>query len=210
MTMRRPLKSRGTGWAGWAARALGRSGITPNQISLASVACAAVSAACFILFLQQGGWWWLLPAALFIQLRLLCNLLDGMVAVEGGRQTPTGELYNEIPDRAADVLILVAAGYVTGLPGWGPALGWAAGALAVMTAYLRAFGSSLGAEADFRGPMAKPHRMALVTAACLLGAAEDALWGTRNVLTAALILVCLGALVTCVRRTAAIARHLER
>lgn len=29
--------------------------------------------------------------------RLLCNLLDGMVAVEGGKRSKSGELYNDVP-----------------------------------------------------------------------------------------------------------------
>jgi phosphatidylglycerophosphate synthase len=39
-----------------------------------------------------------------IQLRLLCNLLDCMVAIEGGKSAPTGALFNEMPDRFADPL----------------------------------------------------------------------------------------------------------
>ena len=53
---------------------------------------------------------------LCVQLRLLCNLLDGMVAVEGGRSSPVGALYNEVPDRVADSLLLVALGYAVGIP----------------------------------------------------------------------------------------------
>jgi phosphatidylglycerophosphate synthase len=52
-------------------------------------------------------------AAACIQFRLLCNLLDGMVAVEGGKGSVTGPIYNEAPDRIADVLILIGAGYST-------------------------------------------------------------------------------------------------
>ena len=46
----------------------------------------------------------LLLAALCIQLRLVCNLLDGMVAVEHGKGSPSGPIWNELPDRFADVL----------------------------------------------------------------------------------------------------------
>ena len=38
----------------------------------------------------------LVVAAGMIQLRLVCNLLDGMVAVEGGMKTKSGELYNDV------------------------------------------------------------------------------------------------------------------
>lgn len=36
--------------------------------------------------------------AVLIQLRLLCNLFDGMVAIEGKRFTKSGELFNEVPE----------------------------------------------------------------------------------------------------------------
>src|SRR5699024_5518317 len=84
---------------------------------------------------------WLIVAALCIPLRLLLNMLDGMLAVEKGMHTPTGDLFNEVPDRIADLILLAAAGYApaavwsTEAADWGVALGWAAGAAAILTAY---------------------------------------------------------------------------
>ncbi len=83
-----------------------------------------------------------------IQLRLLCNLLDGMVAVEGGRGSPVGALYNEFPDRVADTLLIVALGYAAGA-GW---LGWAGALAAAFTAYVRVFGGRFGQAQDFAVP----------------------------------------------------------
>ena len=34
-----------------------------------------------------------------------------MVALEGGRKSTLGSLYNEVPDRVADSMLIVAAGY---------------------------------------------------------------------------------------------------
>lgn len=65
--------------------------------------------------------------------RLLCNLFDGMVAIEGGKRSENGDLFNDIPDRFSDVLLLVPAGYIAG--GWGIELAWLAAILAIMTAY---------------------------------------------------------------------------
>ena len=95
--------------------------------------------------------------------RLLCNLFDGMVAGEGGKGTASGELFNDFPDHIADPMILIATGYTTTVFPWAPALGWAAGLGAVMPAYVRTLGASLGAPVDLRGPMAKQHRMAPLT-----------------------------------------------
>ena len=104
-------------------------------------------------------------AIVCIQMRLVCNLLDGMVAVEGGKGSPAGVIYNDAPDRVADVLILVGAGYSgAGEPGVVKIfamlpLGWCAACVALGTAYVRTLGASLMGVHDFRGPMAKQHRM---------------------------------------------------
>lgn len=208
---RRPLKSRDTAWARTLARALADRRVAPNHISLASLAFAALGAAAMLAapFASGGGRAALyLAAAAAIQLRLLCNLLDGMVAVEGGLKSPSGDLYNEVPDRLADPLLMVPAGYACGLA-WGPELGWLAGLLALFTAYLRALGGSLGLAQDFQGPMAKPHRMAAMTIG-LLTAALCTPWGLDGAaLGLALLLIVAGAVLTAVRRTRGILAGLE-
>lgn len=205
---RRPLASRDTGWARAIARRLSTSGITPNQISMASMVMAAVAGAAF--WLAGSAAYGprialLLAAALFCQLRLLCNLFDGMVAIEGGKQAADGPFWNEFPDRIADILILTGLGYGAGAP----ALGWAAAAFAVLTAYTRELGRNCGLPADFSGPMAKQHRMATITAAALLSLLEPLWRGQGEVLVAALWLVAAGAAVTAVRRAATIVRGLR-
>lgn len=164
---RRPLRSRDTRWARSAAAWLARSGATPNAISQAAVVFSAIAGAAFWLSGSADGLARVLLlglAALGCQMRLLCNLFDGMVAVEGGRSGPDGPFWNEAPDRASDMLILVGAG----LGAAAPALGWAAAALAVLTAYVRELGRAEGAPPDYRGPMAKQHRMAVMTGAALV------------------------------------------
>ena len=73
-----------------------------------------------------------------MQSRLLCNLFDGMVAIEGGKKSANGDLYNDMPDRFADALFIIPVGYVAG--GFGIELGWLAALLAVMTALFRWIG----------------------------------------------------------------------
>src|SRR5260370_18632815 len=102
---RRPLKSRDTGWARTLAGVLVRLRVSPNAISVGSIFFALAAGAAF----------WYAPsdqpsryalmlglAAVAIQARLLCNLLAGMVAVEGGRQTKSGGADNDLPHRIAD------------------------------------------------------------------------------------------------------------
>ena len=198
---RRPLASRDTRWARRIASMLARSSVTPNQISSISIVFAALGAIALVDARPLA----LVGAAIGVQLRLLCNLIDGMVAIEGGKQSATGALYNEFPDRIADSLLLVALGYACGVP-W---LGWLAALMAALTAYVRATGGALGLAQDFRGPMAKPQRMAVLTVACLAGAAEIEWNGTRWALVAAAVLIAAGSALTCVTRTRAIARALR-
>ena len=121
----------------------------------------------------------------------------------------TGELYNEIPDRIADVAFLAAAGYASLHGEWGVALGWSAAVLAVNTAYIRAMGARRGQPQDFCGPQAKPHRMFLLTVACLLAFAEKLADWPPRVLFVFLVVINLGTLFTCIRRTVRLARQLE-
>ena len=62
-----------------------------------------------------------------------------MVAIEGGKKSANGDLYNDMPDRFADALFIIPVGYVAG--GFGIELGWLAALLAVMTAYFRWIGA---------------------------------------------------------------------
>lgn len=192
---RRPIKTRSAGWARTLAKWLAQSRISANQISMLSVVMAALAGGAFYI-----GGFWLLAAALFMQLRLLCNLLDGMVAVEGGKSAPDGPFWNEFPDRISDIMIFVGLGYGLDLP----SLGWAAATLALLTAYLRELGCNVGLPADFSGPMAKPHRMALLTIAAILAAMgfstlELALWG-----------LIIGSAFTALRRSYRIVQELKR
>lgn len=168
---RRPLAVRNLKITQAIARWLSRRDIAPNTISIMSVVFAALGCLDLLIHFYFPHWAWLLLAALFIQLRLQCNLFDGMVAVEGGKKTPAGELFNDLPDRLADPLFIMGAGFVTGSV-WGFMLAWACALLAVLTAYIRILGVSMGARAHFEGPMAKQHRMALLTVVYLLLAAS--------------------------------------
>jgi phosphatidylglycerophosphate synthase len=199
---RRPLKSRSTRWAAALAAFALRAGWTPDAISLLSIGFAALGAAGLLWCPPPWGF---LVGVLGIQLRLLCNLLDGMVAVEGGRKSKVGALFNEIPDRIADSMLLVTLGYVAGLA-W---VGWLAALAAAVTAYIRVLGGTLGLAQDFRGPQAKPHRMAVMSVACLLAIVEGYWHGQYRVLQIAVIVIAAGSILTCGTRTWAIARQLQ-
>jgi len=199
MDNRRPVASRNRGWAQAAAAWLARHNIRPNQISLASIVFAALAGVAFWK-LGDFGWISLMVAIVGMQLRLLSNLFDGMVAIEGGYRTPSGEVFNDAPDRASDLLILVPAGYAAG---W-PELGWLAGVFAVLTAYVRILGGSLGLKQRFSGPMAKQHRMAILSGACLIALID------RRALIVALVVITVGCVITVFSRLFQIVRELEQ
>ncbi|MDV6032501.1 MAG: CDP-alcohol phosphatidyltransferase family protein [Phycisphaera sp. RhM] len=204
---RRPLKTRSWRVFQYAAERLAQTRVTPNMISTSSVvfgiiaglalagtSIAGSSGVLAVLYLAAAG---------CMQLRLIANLLDGMVAVEGGKASAVGVLYNEVPDRISDVAILIGAGYSLASRA---ELGLVAAVVAVFVAYIRAIGSSAGAGEVFAGPMAKPQRMALMTFGCVLCAlfslTSSGLSGRWQapVMGAVLGLIIVGGVITSVRR----------
>ena len=209
---RRELKTRSRAWPRAVARALARAGFTPNQVSVLSVAFAIGAGVAFYQAAQamRGPVWaWLVVAAACIQLRLLCNLLDGLLAIEGGLKSRTGDLYNEVPDRFGDMAILYGAGLMLYLYPYGMTLTWGMIVLAVLTAYARVLGGSLGLPQDFVGPMAKQHRMFTITLAAVLTAVEITMKGSAWSMYVAAWIVVLGSAFTFARRLVRIARQLE-
>ena len=209
-TDRRPIQSRNTRWAEAATSLLVKRGISPNAISLFGMLAAMAAGAAFFSTsfttgpMQRVLWF---CGGVLCQVRLLCNLFDGMVALERNIASPKGELYNEVPDRVSDSAVFIGLGYAIGgsIP-----LGWFAALISVFVAYIRAMSKSLGAPNDFCGPMAKPQRMAFATALALYLAFSPAAWrfsgGEAKVV---LMVVILGGIVTAIRRLTRTEKYLE-
>jgi phosphatidylglycerophosphate synthase len=209
---RRPLKVRGSVWSQKFASYLSKKDITPNQISIGSIVASFI-ASIFILFISNDNFFtiWISPilAALFIQMRLLCNLFDGMVALEGGKSTKSGELFNDIPDRVSDSLLFIALGYSITNISFGIELGYLATLFAALTAYVRVLGTSMQAGSCFKGPMAKQHRMAILTTALILTPFEFSYFNSDYILTITLFVITIGSFLTIVNRTKTIYNTLE-
>jgi len=199
---RRPLKTRSKAWAQALAKALASSGISPNQISLFSLVFSVVALAFFVTASAHNLF--LIFVLLGIQGRLLCNLMDGMVAIEFKKKSAVGELYNEIPDRLADALIILGAGYFSKSHDLAMSLTWVNILLAVLTAYIRTLGASLGNGHKFLGPMAKQHRMALLSSAVVI----DLIFKTDAVYIA-LWIMFIGLVITIFRRIQNLAQFLK-
>jgi phosphatidylglycerophosphate synthase len=209
MAERRPIATRDAGWAKRLAARLAATGLSANAISVLGAVFAIVAGAAFVL--SDGPAWraWLVAAAAGIQLRLLCNMFDGMVAVEHGRATPVGALYNDVPDRIADTVILVSAGYAVAAGPWNPTLGWACAVMAMFTAFVRVLGGALGTPQYFFGPQSKSQRMAVLTVAALVGAILPRPEWAGRLVTLALLVVLVGSTITVVRRVLRIAQELR-
>jgi phosphatidylglycerophosphate synthase len=210
---RRPIKARSAPWAVRTAAFLAKAGVTPNAISYLSILSGAIAGGAFLATRFTANPWLLTPLFLLaiagIQARLLCNLFDGMVAIEGGKKSKSGDIFNDLPDRIADPLILIPIGYALPTLPHAIDLAWAAALLAVLTAYVRVLGKAAGTPHFYLGPMAKQHRMALLTTAAAL-AIPAAFFGYHPwVLYAALLLIILGCVPTLARRIVRIIRTLE-
>lgn len=206
---RRPIKSRSNPLMIRLAKWLSHKNITPNQISLFSIVPAFIAMIALSLWQVSSLLWiqilLLIVAIAGIQCRLLCNLIDGMVAIEGGKVTPAGELFNEVPDRVSDTLFFVGLGLSLISPfsneaSYGLALGLLASLFAALTAYIRVLGVSMGSPAFFSGPFAKQHRMALMSIALIATIIGLFFSLTTEFLWVAIIIIIAGSFLTAIRR----------
>jgi phosphatidylglycerophosphate synthase len=210
---RRPIATRDSKWARAAATWLALRRVSPNAISIAGM-CACLLAGLALAstsFLYSRVEW--IIAALGMQLRLTANMLDGMVALATGRASKRGELYNEVPDRVSDAVVFIGAGLARG---GNITLGYVAAILAIFTAYIRAAGKIAGAPNEFCGPMAKQHRMFVMTLVCLYSAVTPRSWQTiefagleTGVMSLGLAVISAGCLWTVGRRLHRVSRALR-
>jgi phosphatidylglycerophosphate synthase len=136
-----------------------------------------------------------------------------MVAIESGRASPVGELFNDVPDRVSDVAGLVGAGYALG---GCVDLGYVAACVALGTAHVRVVGKAAGTAQEFCGPMAKQQRMALLILVGLYCGLtpeswrphwRDTPWGLP---AAALLVIAAAGWLTILRRLNRIAVNLRK
>jgi len=205
MNNRREVTSRDSKFANRAALWLANKNISPNTISVLSIVFSIFTL--FSFYLDSVNYLNHLLAMVLaivgIQGRLIMNLLDGMVAIEYNKKSLVGVLYNEVPDRISDTFIILGAGLLVAKYKFGIDLAYLAVILSAFTAYIRTLGASLNSPHFFSGPMAKQHRMALITISCLIG-----IW-YLPIFYIALIVMNVGLLITCARRLYKISVYLK-
>jgi phosphatidylglycerophosphate synthase len=210
---RRPIATRNRKWAQAATAWLASRNVSPNAISIAGMcACIIAGIALGMTSIADYRILWLI-AALGAQLRLTANMLDGMVAIASSRTSKAGELYNEVPDRISDAAVFIGAGFA-----WGGnvTLGYIATILAIFTAYVRAAGKIAGTPNEFCGPMAKQHRMLVITLICVYAAITPRSWqiitfndSQIGLMTLGLVVIVVGCIITVIRRLSRIAHALK-
>lgn len=208
---RRPLSTRELSISQTLAKQIAATGLSPNAISSWGMVAGVLAGVALSLtgcFPAQARGLWVLGAVL-IQLRLLANMFDGMVAMETKTTSALGEIFNEVPDRVSDSAVLIGLGYAAGSC---PAAGFLAACVALFVAYVRAMGKASGVAQDFCGPMAKPQRMFLATLAALWCGLTPGSWQFPlglGVPVWVLSVIVVGGVVTAIRRLARIARALR-
>jgi len=90
--------------ANWILRKIERSRVTPNQVTLASVASAVAAAAAF----ASGAWPLLVVGAILLQLSFVLDCLDGQLARHRGAASRFGAWLDLMTDSLEDVVLVGA------------------------------------------------------------------------------------------------------
>ena len=87
----------------------GRNQVHPDVFTYGAVVLSFVGAFAFLRAGAHRAWLWLVPPCVLV--RLLLNLMDGLVAREMGLASAWGEVKNEFGDRVADTAIFLGLGF---------------------------------------------------------------------------------------------------
>lgn len=117
------------------------------------------------LYYRAGSYPALLIVNLFlIFLRMTLNTLDGLIALKTNRTSMIGELVNALPDRYADIFILVGISFSS----LGSThIGMLASLSVLLVSYTGMLGKAIGVSWQHQGPLDKVDRLVLILAATL-------------------------------------------
>lgn len=144
-------------------RALARSGVSANQVTIAAMAISVAAGAVIALLPNQPAWLLLLPIVLF--LRMALNAIDGMLAREHNQKSSLGAVLNEMGDVVSDAALYLPLALV---PGFSPALIVLIVLLATLSEMTGVVAQTLGASRRYDGPMGKSDRAFVFGAVGLL------------------------------------------
>jgi archaetidylinositol phosphate synthase len=131
-----------------------RNQVYPDVFTYGAVVLSFVGAFAFLRAGARRAWLWLVPPCVLV--RLLLNLMDGLVAREMGLASAWGEVKNEFGDRVADTAIFLGLGFGGYVD---VRLVTLALALILCVSYLGILGKALGAVRVYGGIFGKGDRM---------------------------------------------------
>jgi CDP-diacylglycerol--glycerol-3-phosphate 3-phosphatidyltransferase len=143
---------------------LARSGITPNQVTIAA-AVMSIGAGAWIAWAPRGHTLLLLPVVLLVRMAL--NALDGMLAREHNQTTRVGNFLNEFGDVVSDAALYLPLACVAGFT---PPFVVVVVLLAMLAEMAGVLGLALAASRRYDGPLGKSDRAFIfATLGSLLG-----------------------------------------
>jgi phosphatidylglycerophosphate synthase len=195
-------------WLMWAAgpieRALVRSGVSPDALNLAGVACGLAAGILYARGEQPWGGWLVLLGG-------LADVLDGRIARARNVVSERGAFLDSTLDRFTETFAFLGlVVFYTGRP-WEGLANASALAGSLLVSYARARGEAHGVSMK-GGLMQRAERLVLLALASLLDPWGARLTGTSPGTPLAIVLgvIALGSLGTAAYRTVAIARALGR
>jgi CDP-diacylglycerol--glycerol-3-phosphate 3-phosphatidyltransferase len=163
------------------------AGITPNQVTIATMLASLAFAAELAVFAGHPAAYFALPV--FFLLRMALNAIDGLMAKEWNQTSPLGLFLNELGDVVSDTALYLA--FLADKRVNAPLMAVFVG-VAVLTELAGVTAVQIGSKRRYDGPMGKSDRVILIgILAILLGLGYD----SRGVVATVLGLgVVLGAL----------------
>ncbi len=141
---------------------LERAGVRPDVLTLGAIPVGAIAGIAILASPTAPLVLVLVPLA--AAARLILNLLDGALARRTGMIHAKGELFNEVGDRLADVLMLAPVAFVPGAYQATVLLGVT---MAVLASFTSVATKAAGGTRSYRGILSKPGRMALLSVTAL-------------------------------------------
>ncbi len=159
-------------------RLLARTPVTPNALTVFSLAVTAVAGA----LIATGH---LFPGGLVVLFASLFDILDGALARNTSRVTKFGGALDSTLDRLAEGIVFVSLMVAFARQGWlwGVGLAGAAMTFSFLVSYIRARAEGLGLECQV-GVFTRSERIILLVAGLLLGQ-------FRYVLAAVLVVIAV-------------------
>jgi archaetidylinositol phosphate synthase len=128
--------------------------LDPDIVSYAAVVVAAGTGWCFYKAAESPN---LLLIAIFLTLlRMTLNTIDGVMAIQRGKHTLTGEIVNALPDRYSDIFVVGGIALSSLCRDW---LGLVALATVFLVSYTGMLGKAIGVAWQHQGPMGKVERL---------------------------------------------------